>query len=65
MLTLSRKDRDGEREIILTNKDTGERIRVCLIYIDRNQARLGIDASQDWLITREEHHRKDRDDSAK
>lgn len=51
MLVLNRK---VSETIVLTNKKTNEEIEVMLVRVKGDAARIGVDAGDDWLITREE-----------
>lgn len=51
MLVLSRKK--GER-IVIKNRQTGEEIKVALINVVGQKAKIGIDASDNVWIMREE-----------
>lgn len=51
MLVLSRHI--GER-VILRNRQTGETITVTQVDIRYDKGRIGLDASLDWIIMREE-----------
>ena len=56
MIVLERRvDRGTERQkLLLTNRDTGERMTIMLSTVRRSAARIGIECGDEWHVLRAE-----------